>query len=231
MNFNNKGNSLIILFIPITLILAVVGAYFYFQNTKPTSEKPQAIIQKNPEVLDRGDYFEIIDKNSSNHFSIKFPKNVEIDTTFQYPSDAIVSTKKLTQNATFKFNEYPSDLYEISLTPKLLIPEVTGKFGGCSNYFGVSASNSTFDKNKYIKLNEELKTNNQITEMEINSFKAYYYEGIPDSGNGGIETSIIIDSNYILKINYFCFGPKKDSSNEKLIELYDQIVKSVIRIN
>jgi len=228
---NNHGFSNILV-ISIGLVLLGVGGYFgfkYFQNTdnKPAPIKKE-ITKFKPTISDKGTYFEVIDSNSSKKISIKLPKNIVFDTSYSYGEAVNKDTKKVNEIEKYEFETYEGDnrIYNLIYTPKLIVPIIDGKIGGC---LGNSVTIASYNQSAKSLLNQQEKTSD-LTELNLSSFNAYSLKNMPDAGNGHTKTLVQVDENYTIEISSSCIGSIKNGDNDAMIDIYNQIVNSVSEI-
>ena len=228
---SNKGFSNILV-ISFVLILLVVGGYFGFKYFQSTDNKlapvKKEITKFKPTISDIGEYYELVDSNSINKISIKLPKSIVFDTSYYYGEAVNKDIKKVNEIEKYEFETYEGDnrIYNLIYTPKLIVPIIDAKFGGC---LGDSVHIASYSQSAKSLLNQQEKTSD-LTELNLSSFNAYSLKNMPDAGNGHTKTLVQVDENYTIEISSPCIGSIKDGDNDAVIDLYNQIVNSVSEI-
>jgi len=227
MKINYVFSNILIAIIIFTVL--GISSYILFQYLN-TIKTPHTQIQ-----IENSKNSSILIKNELSNYSISINDSIILDITERYQKEMLASDKKITKPSKI-INNSKLNEFSIDYTPNLIVPELNPEIERLYGYNLPSLSIKSFDKsfnsNSYLyEIGGEIFEENKIIEEEIiNGFKTYKFY-TPDFASGGVSTVFVINENHYLTISYSYEGAAINERNKGFIELYNEIVNSVKKIN
>ena len=171
------------------------------------------------------------------NYSININDSITIDNTWEYDeSNTLYAVDKKIKKPSEIINDSKGNEFSIDYTPNVIVLEPNTEYGKLMGYpvpyLQIKSFDKSFNSNSYLYEvgGEFLDENKIIEEKVINGFKTYRFY-TPDGASGGVSTVFVISEKHYLTISYSIWGTEISEKNRGFIELYNEIVNSVKKIN
>ena len=225
---NNHGFSNILIALIIFFILGI-SSYILFQYLNLNKTQQTQIQIENSKMRS------ILIKNEISNYSISINDSITLDNTWEYDkSSNLYDIDKKMKKPSEIYNDSKGNELSITYVPNVIVLEPNTEYGKLMGYPVPSLQIQSFDKNfnanSYLLENGLEMFNENIEEKVINGFKTYRFY-TPDTNGGGVSTVFVINEKHYLTISYDYEGAEISGGNKAFIELYNEIINSVKKIN